>query len=197
MVSFPEAEEGIGHWWHRRVGERSSYPIYQESAVAFEDVAGMLGVLFRGLGGDPGIQLSSHAPVRSGHRLTLRQRLGRAEETLDRPCLRGDKLLLPQVIAAFPDPQLNRELYLWSAAFLAVSEPLESGGPNAVKRSPTLTTVSPWGTCTAVERWMLTNTISLGHLISATVRLATRLASGTSTTKKSAPGCDLIRLRSR
>lgn len=124
MTSFLEAEEGLGRWWHRRVGERSSYPVYGESAVAFEDVAGMLGVVFRGLGGDPGIRLSSHAPVHSGHRLTLRQRLGRVDETLDRPCLRGDKLLLPRVIAAFPDPELNRELYLWSTAFLAASEPL-------------------------------------------------------------------------
>ncbi|MDJ0945606.1 MAG: VWA domain-containing protein [Kiloniellales bacterium] len=129
MAGFLEAEEGVGRWWHRRVGEKSSYPSYPEAAVAFEDLAGMLGVVFRGLGGDPGIQVSSQAPQRSGHRLTLRQRLGRTEESLERACLRGDKLLLPRAIAAFPDRELNRALYLWNAAFLAASPPPEPRRP--------------------------------------------------------------------
>ncbi len=132
MPSLFEPEDALGGWWHRRVGDKASYPVYRESAVAFEQVAGMLGVVFRGLGGDPGIQLSSQAALGSGHRLTLRQRLGRTEEAIDRACLRGDKLLLPPVVAAFPDPGLNRELYVWCAAFLAApapSEPIERNDP--------------------------------------------------------------------
>ncbi len=132
MPSFFEPEDAVGSWWHRKVGDKASYPVYREAAVAFEQVAGMLGVVFRGLGGDPGVRLSAHAALHSGHRLSLRQRLGRTEEAIDRAWLRGDKLLLPPVIAAFPDPVLNRELYVWCAAFLATparSEPFDRDNP--------------------------------------------------------------------
>ena len=76
MPSILEPEETVGTWWHRLVGEAESYPRHPEAAVTFEQVRGALMVFFHVLGGDPGLRLAAGAPRDSGHRLSLRYKLG-------------------------------------------------------------------------------------------------------------------------
>ncbi|SER79622.1 nitric oxide reductase NorD protein [Nitrosomonas sp. Nm51] len=119
---FLELEEQIGRYWHRLVGNAHSYPVYTDAAVTFDSVRTPLGVFFRGLGGAPGIALTTGIRQSPGHRLKLKQRLGIEKELF--PLTEGDseRILLPATIAYFPSRDLNRRLYFWLAAYFATAE---------------------------------------------------------------------------
>ena len=61
MLDFLELEETVGQFWHRLVGRADTYPRHQEHGVALDEVRGPLGVFFRGLGGEAGVQLAGTA----------------------------------------------------------------------------------------------------------------------------------------
>ncbi|MCP5244532.1 MAG: VWA domain-containing protein [Burkholderiales bacterium] len=122
MLEFIELEEQIGHFWHRLVGDASSYPSYQDAAVSLDSIRTSLGVYFRGLGGTSGIALTASARQSSKHRLKLLLRLGRGQEAMPLIVGNNERILLPASIAYFPSAILNRRLYFWLAAFFAVSE---------------------------------------------------------------------------
>lgn len=117
LADFTGFEELIGRRWHRLVGGTPSYPSHPEAAVRFEEMRNVLGVFYRAIGGEHGIQLSTTGVTRSGHRLRLRQRLGMADERLAHPTLDNEFLLLPDVIDCLSERRLNRDLYLWLAAY--------------------------------------------------------------------------------
>ncbi len=123
MLAFLELEEQVGLRWHRLVGGRPSWKSFPEAEVRLDEVRGALSVLFRGLGGASGVVLTGTAPEESGHRLTWRQRLGQDAEKLARPRLDGNALYLPSRIACFPEEGLNRDLYVWLAAYFARLSP--------------------------------------------------------------------------
>ncbi|MDR4513820.1 VWA domain-containing protein [Nitrosomonas sp.] len=118
---FLELEELVGRYWHRLVGNADSYPDYPDAAVSFDSIRTPLGVFFRGLGGAPGIALTTGARQLSGHRLNLKQRMGIEKESI--PLIEGDseRILLPATIAYFPSRDLNRRHYFWLTAYFAVS----------------------------------------------------------------------------
>ncbi len=123
MWKVLEMEEQVGWAWHRLVGDCPSYPSHPEAAVTLADLRTMLAVFFRGLGGSAAVELSASGAEESGHRLTWRQRLGMAAETLPAASLSDSAMRLPETIALFPDAGRNRTLYLWLAAFFAVATP--------------------------------------------------------------------------
>lgn len=112
-----EPEETVGRLWNRLVGERATLPRFPEAAVEFAAVRRSLGVLFRGLGGLPAIDVKAADESVSHHRLSWRQRLARDDERVTLARLTGDSLLMPAEIALFPEPDLNRSLYLWLAGW--------------------------------------------------------------------------------
>jgi nitric oxide reductase NorD protein len=127
MLQWLEFEEIVGKFWHRWASSQSaSFPNYPEAAVSLESITGPLSVFFRASGGPSGIAVTSAAARVSEHRLSLRQRLGLDEESLDLARLDDESLLLPPSIALFDNPALNRDLYFWLAAMLAVMEPTTS-----------------------------------------------------------------------
>lgn len=126
MLDFLELEETVGQFWHRLVGRADTYPRHPEQGVALDEVRGSLGVFFRGLGGEAGVQLAGTAARASSHRLNLRQRIGIAEERLEQPGRDPATLFLPPKIELFPSKALNRSLYVWLAAYF-VHVPV---GPN-------------------------------------------------------------------
>ena len=71
-LAFLEYEEQFGRLWDRLVGSQPSWPRFPEAAVALEDERRRLAVLFRGMGGDPGLELVAGTAAVSGHRLRLR-----------------------------------------------------------------------------------------------------------------------------
>jgi len=114
-----EFEELVGRRWHRWASNAASYPRYPDAAAHLPAIRPALAVCFRALGGAPGLSLDSVSERTSRHRLTWRQRLGLDDERLALARRDEESLLLPPVIHWFPDPELNRDAYVWLVAFLA------------------------------------------------------------------------------
>ena len=114
-----EPEEAVGGLWHRAVGHLDERPAFPEAAVALAAMQTRIGVLFRGLGGDAGIELRDATGETAQHRRSLWCRLGQAEESIERPSFDGEVLRLPAILDIFPEPALNEQLYLWLAAYTA------------------------------------------------------------------------------
>ena len=93
-LAFLEYEEQFGRFWHRLVGDQTSYPRFPDAAVSLEVERRRLAVLFRGLGGDPALELAAGTARTSNHRLRLRQKLGMSEERLARAERTGELVLL-------------------------------------------------------------------------------------------------------
>ena len=119
MLDFLELEETVGKAWHRLVGGAASYPRHPAEAVKLDDMRTMLGIYFRGVGGEWGVQLAGAAPRASRHRLSIRQYLGQSDERMTQPGRDSATLFLPPQIDLFPRRTLNEKLYLWLAAYFA------------------------------------------------------------------------------
>ena len=119
MLDFLELEETVGRFWHRLVGDTASLPHHPQAAVTLASMAPTLAVCFRGFGGEPGVRIVPARERVAGHRLNLRQRVGLGEERLAQALRTPDSLQLPAEIALFPQPRLNRDLYVWLAACMA------------------------------------------------------------------------------
>lgn len=124
LLSLFELEERVGEIWNRWVGEKASWPTHPEAAVTLDSMRPRLAVLFRGLGGDRALQIAAAAGRQSGHRLSLKQRLGMESERLTLSTRDESSLSLPPQVDLFPIPELNRDLYVWLAAWFAVMEPV-------------------------------------------------------------------------
>lgn len=125
MLEWLEFEENVGRFWHRWVSSRTtSFPDYPDAAVYLDSIAGPLAVYFRASGGPAGVVVAAIAARASAHRLNIRQRIGLDEEVLDVARLDEENLLLPPRIALFDDAKLNRDLYFWLAAMLALMTPV-------------------------------------------------------------------------
>ncbi|GJD57702.1 nitric oxide reductase activation protein NorD [Methylobacterium dankookense] len=114
-----EPEESVGKLWHRLVGGASTYPRHPGATARLDDVRGRLGVMFRALGGDGAIRIASGASLESGHRLSLRQRVGLGRERIDRGALDESTLRLPAALDVFPERIDNEAAYEWLAAWFA------------------------------------------------------------------------------
>ena len=73
-----EPEESVGKLWHAYASRLDVAPEYPEARVALKDVAGRISVLFRGLGGDPSVELRAAADRVSRHRIGWRRRAAMA-----------------------------------------------------------------------------------------------------------------------
>lgn len=123
MLDFLELEETVGRFWHKLVGETASLPHHPEAAVTLSTMAPTLAVCFRGFGGEPGVRIVPARERAATHRLRLRQRVGLGEERVAQALRTPDSLQLPAEIALFPEPGLNRDLYVWLAAAMAAMPP--------------------------------------------------------------------------
>jgi len=122
LADILEPEEFIGRFWNRLVGGQSSYPHHPDAAVNLTDVRTVLSVFFHGIGGDGGLDISGAVAQEKTHRLSLRMALGVDNEKLEIAQRNVDSLILPNVIDVFDERVLNRKLYLWLAAYLAMAD---------------------------------------------------------------------------
>ncbi|MGQ3296377.1 MAG: protein norD, partial [Shinella sp.] len=131
MLDFLELEETVGRAWHRLVGNTGSWPRHPDQAVRLEDVRPVLAVCFRGFGGEGAVQIAPARGRTLTHRLRLRQRVGLGEEKLVQPGRDHATVMLPGAIDLFPDRALNRDLYVWLAAAMALMplEPIAESDP--------------------------------------------------------------------
>lgn len=115
-------EEWIGGIWDRWITQtaRRDHP---QAAVQLKDIEKTLGVLFRALGGDPGLRVAAAADRRHGARRRFLERVAGIHERAAHAALDMETLRLPPSIAVFPQPAQNRDLYLWLAALAASAGP--------------------------------------------------------------------------
>ncbi len=118
-----EPEETIGKLWHTLASRLDAPQVHDGAAVDLTQVAGRLAVLFRGLGGSPGVELRPVSPEVSRHRLSWRRRLGAEAELMPRASFDGEVLRLPDRLAVFPAREANGALYVWLAAASAHAGP--------------------------------------------------------------------------
>ncbi|NEY91384.1 nitric oxide reductase activation protein NorD [Tabrizicola oligotrophica] len=110
-----EPEESVGKLWHAFASRLDSEPAHDGARVLLSQVGGRLAVLFRGLGGDPAVEIKPVAPETSHHRLSFLRRLGSWADEAPRASFDGASLRLPESLATFPDARANAALYLWLA----------------------------------------------------------------------------------
>ncbi|MEL6620887.1 MAG: VWA domain-containing protein [Pseudomonadota bacterium] len=120
LLDLMEPEETVGNLWHDMASGLGADVLHPDAAIALASVRPSLAILFRALGGAPGVELVEMAPTPVRHRQPMRRKLGtdRDREWVAR--FDGERLALPPVIAAFPDPVLNRAAFFWLAALAAV-----------------------------------------------------------------------------
>ena len=117
-------EEQVGELWHRLV-TRLAYRGFPDAAVRLADVERSVGVMFRALGGDGGLQVTTAESVVNQAKRSWLQRLGGAQERISLAWRDDTFLRLPALVDWLPEETLNRELYLWLAA-MAVSEDVDA-----------------------------------------------------------------------
>lgn len=133
LLDLMEPEEAVGNLWHEMasgIAENVSYP---EAGVLLASVRPSLAVLFRALGGAPGVELAEASATLVRHRRPARRSLGAERDREWVASYDGERLSLPPVITAFPEARLNRAAYFWLTALAAVSDAadfnLEVDGP--------------------------------------------------------------------
>jgi len=108
-------EEQVGALWHRlitRVADNGN----RAATVQLNDIAPVLGVFFRALGGDGGLQLEPGEATAWHSRRGWLQRLAGLGTHTELAWRDTRSLRLPPSINAFDDTRLNRDLYFWLAA---------------------------------------------------------------------------------
>lgn len=112
-------EEQVGELWHRLV-TRLAHPGFPPAAVELPEVERAVGVMFRALGGDGGLQVSNAEQIENKAKRSWLQKLAGSQQRVALAWRDDAFLRLPPVLDCLPTRALNRELYLWLAA-LAVS----------------------------------------------------------------------------
>lgn len=118
-----EPEETVGNLWHGMVQHLAPVAGFAAEAVALESVRPSVTLLFRALGGKPGVEVAASPATASRHRRGMGAQLAEARVMEHVASFDGEALRLPPVIDAFPDPALNRAAYLWLAALAATATP--------------------------------------------------------------------------
>lgn len=119
-------EEQVGELWHRLI-TRLAYRGFPDASVSLAEIERPVGIMFRALGGDGGLQVTTAESVVNQARRGWLQRLAGTHERVSLAWRDDSFLRLPAEIDWLPEPRLNRELYLWLAA-MAVSEDARERG---------------------------------------------------------------------
>ncbi|WP_294532219.1 VWA domain-containing protein [uncultured Rhodoblastus sp.] len=133
-TKFWEPEETVGKLWNSCVERLDAAPKFPLAAVELAQVKGPLGVLFRGLGGESGVEIKAGGESLSQHRRSWRRRFARDADKIETARFDGSTLLLPEKIDAFASADLNRQLYLWLAALAVAAKPCDEFHDDPLRR---------------------------------------------------------------
>lgn len=122
LLDLMEPEETVGNLWHDMAKGIGADVCYPEAGVSLASVRPSLAVLFRALGGAPGVELGEAAATLVQHRRSLRRKLGAERDREWVARFDGERLALPPVIMAFPERSLNRAAYFWLTALAALTD---------------------------------------------------------------------------
>ena len=117
-------EEWVGELWHKMI-TRMADRRFPQAAVELAQLRPTLGLFFRALGGDGGLQIeAADATANTSYRSWV-QRLAGAN-TRTQLAWRDERALrLPPSIACFDQTGLNRDLYFWLTALGACAHQYE------------------------------------------------------------------------
>jgi nitric oxide reductase NorD protein len=121
LLELVEMEEHVGGWWHGFI-TRHSEQSYPEAAVSLNDIQHLLGIWFRALGGDGGLEIATADATGHNARRSLLQRMAGSNRKAELAWRDENALRLPLQIGIFPEQQMNRDLYLWLGALAAMEE---------------------------------------------------------------------------
>ena len=122
LLDLMEPEETVGNLWHDMASGLGAAAAYPEAAIMLADLRPSLAMLFRALGGEPGVELGEAPATLAAHRRSLKRKLGVEREKEWVASFDGERLRLPPMIAVYPDPALNRATFFWLTAMAAHSE---------------------------------------------------------------------------
>jgi nitric oxide reductase NorD protein len=118
FAKLVELEEWVGSIWHRAVTKAASHD-FPDAAISLEEVRQSAAVMFRALGGEPGLRIEAAVEVDHGSRRNFLARVAGSEKHVELAWRDQETLRLPARIAWFSERDLNRQLYLWLAALAA------------------------------------------------------------------------------
>ena len=114
-------EEQVGEIWHKLV-TRMAGNGNASASVSLTDVQKTIGIFFRALGGDGGLQIeSADATVNYAQRNWM-QRLAGTNTKIQLAWRDDRSLRLPQEISWFDKTELNKDLYFWLSALAACQD---------------------------------------------------------------------------
>ncbi|GGC17749.1 NorD nitric oxide reductase activation protein [Marivita lacus] len=122
-LDLMEPEETVGNLWHGVALRLAPVAGHADSAVTLDAVRPSIALLFRAVGGKPGVEIAASAATASRHRRTIGAQLADAHMLEHVARFDGETLRLPPVIDAFPTVGQNRAAYLWLAALAACATP--------------------------------------------------------------------------
>ena len=122
-INLMEPEETMGNLWHGVAQRLAPVQGYAANAVALDAVRPSIALLFRALGGKPGVEIAASPATASRHRRGVGAQLADARVLEHVAGFDGEILRLPPVMAVFPTVEMNRAAYLWLAALAAFSVP--------------------------------------------------------------------------
>ena len=111
-------EEQVGELWHRLI-TRVADPSHRHAEIRLSDISKGLGVFFRALGGDAGLQIEVAEPISVNRQRNWLQRLAGSGGKIEAASVDRRALKLPSRIAWFDKTGLNRDLYYWLTALAA------------------------------------------------------------------------------
>ena len=113
-------EELVGSTWHRFITQRA-LANYPEEGVSLEDMQLHLGIFFRALGGEGGLQVKKASASKVLARRGILQRIAGSGDTIQYAWRDEEALRLPDTIALFPSKVLNKDLYYWLSALSVIN----------------------------------------------------------------------------
>ncbi len=126
-----EPEESVGKLWHAFASRLDGDPIHDGARVLLSQVGGRLAVLFRGLGGDPAVEIKPVAEETSHHRFPSSAASAPGPKPPPAPASTAPPCAC-RIARHLPRPRANAALYLWlatAAVALRDQTPAETDDP--------------------------------------------------------------------
>lgn len=119
-------EEAVGIRWHRLI-TRLAGNGYPQAKVTLEDEGPRLAMVFRALSGDPGLTIKASTERSMKTWRPLAHRLAGTGRRHALAWREAEALRVPDSLAVFPEPDMNRDLYLWLTAMASQADSVSEG----------------------------------------------------------------------
>ena len=119
-------EEAVGIRWHRLI-TRLAGNGYPQAKVTLEDEGPRLAMVFRALSGDPGLTIKASTERSMKTWRPLAHRLAGTGRRHALAWREAEARRVPVSLAVFPEPDMNRDLYLWLTAMASQADSVSEG----------------------------------------------------------------------